>query len=79
MVMWADAAADPPRCPGSAALGTPVPSSTDGYPNGRGLCMICHRFVEITGAVLAEHRTFDPAETADEYERRREWFNANGF
>lgn len=77
MIMWVDAAADPPRCAGSAASAVPAPTMADGYPHGRGLCVLCHRFVEITGTVLADHDTFDPAESAAEYECRREWFNTN--
>ncbi|MEV8266208.1 hypothetical protein [Microbacterium sp. NPDC076911] len=79
MIMWVDAAADPPRCAGSAAPSVPASTMADGYPDGRGRCVLCHRFVEITGNVLAEHNTFDPAETTDAYNRRREWFNTNGF
>jgi hypothetical protein len=77
-IMWTDAAADPPRCPGSGTPASPARTAPDGYPHGRGLCERCLRFVEITDGCLGEHDTSDPDETAGEAARRREWFNSAG-
>lgn len=77
-IMWTDAAADPPRCPGSLTPAAPADPAPDGYPHGRALCARCLRFVEIEDGRLVEHDTSDPDEPAAEAARRREWFNAAG-
>lgn len=78
-IMWTDAAADLPRCPGSGAPASPAVRDGDGYPHGLALCGRCLRFVVLGGGNLAEHDTDDPSESADEATRRREWLNAHGW
>ena len=46
-IMWADAAADPAHCPGSGEPGTPAAPLADGFPDGRAMCPVCHRFVAL--------------------------------
>ena len=78
-IMWTDAGADDPRCPGS---GTPAVAATplaDGYPHGRALCPKCLRFVELRDGELVPHDTSDPAETDDEAAHRAEWLNTHGW
>ena len=78
--MWTDAAADPPRCPGTGEPGEPAAQLADGYPHGRALCARCQRFVPFYGAGrLAEHDTTDAHETDAEASSRREWFNLHGW
>lgn len=78
-IMWTDASADPPRCPGSGEAATPAAPLPDGFPHGRAVCRTCLRFVPLDDrGRLAEHDTTDPTETAEEVERRREWFNRAG-
>ncbi|MFE7845201.1 hypothetical protein ACFUTX_08420 [Microbacterium sp. NPDC057407] len=78
-IMWTDAAADPPRCPGSGAPGHAAAPLPDGFPHGRALCRRCLRFVPLdTAGNLVEHETSDPKESDIEAERRREWFNTAG-
>lgn len=78
-IMWTDAAADPPRCPGSGEPGEAAAPLPDGFPHGRALCRSCLRFVELDdGGDLVEHDTSDPDESDTEAERRREWFNSAG-
>ncbi|MDN3494753.1 hypothetical protein QL996_02330 [Planococcus sp. APC 4015] len=74
-IMWADAGADAPRCPGSGAPGRPAAD----WPGGEALCSTCLRFVDVRGGLLAEHDAFDPAETAEAAARRREWLNTHGW
>lgn len=76
--MWMDAAADPPRCPGSGTVAHAAPRAADGYPHGRGLCPVCLRFLLLEDGRLTEHETSDPDETEEEAARRREWFNTSG-
>ncbi|WES65112.1 hypothetical protein P0L94_03330 [Microbacter sp. GSS18] len=79
-IMWTDAGADPARCPGSGASGAPAAPLADGWPHGRALCGVCHRFVELdAGGAVTEHDTFDPGEPADADARRREWLNTFGW
>lgn len=78
--MWTDAAADPPRCPGSGEPGEPAARLPDGYPHGRAVCRRCQRFVALDEAGrLVEHDTTDALETDAEASRRREWFNLHGW
>jgi hypothetical protein len=77
-IMWTDASADPPRCPGSGQRAAPATPLPDGFPHGRGLCRECLRFIGIVDGALAVHDTADPDETADEAHHRREWFNRAG-
>jgi hypothetical protein len=79
-IMWADAAADPSRCAGSHAPGAPAAALADGWPDGRGLCPLCQRFVPLEPhGALTEHDTSDAAESDAEASRRREWFNTHGW
>jgi len=79
-IMWTDASADSPRCPGSGEPGRPAPLLPDGYPAGRALCPACLRFVTLDEAGrLLPHDTSDETETDAEAERRREWFNVHGW
>jgi hypothetical protein len=79
-IMWADAAADPAHCPGSGQPGTPAAPLSDGYPDGRGMCAVCHRFVALdTDTRLVPHDTTDERETDAETRRRQEWFNVHGW
>lgn len=77
--MWTDAAADPPRCPGSRQPGEPAASLADGWPHGRALCPVCHRFVPLDDGLLAPHDTSDEGETDAEASHRREWLNTHGW
>lgn len=79
-IMWTDAAADPPRCPGSDDPADPAPALPDGYPDGRALCAVCHRFIALDDAGRLEaHDTSDATETDAEASRRREWLNTHGW
>ncbi|MCP2636573.1 hypothetical protein K0817_008320 [Microbacterium sp. HD4P20] len=79
-IMWTDASADPPRCPGSGEPGEPAAQLPDGYPHGRALCAGCQQFVPLdTAGRLAEHEASDDAETDAEAGSRREWFNLHGW
>ena len=78
--MWADAAADPALCPGSGEPGTPAAPLADGFPDGRAMCAVCHRFVVLDAdARLVPHDTTDASETDAETRRRQEWFNVHGW
>lgn len=77
-IMWTDATADPARCSGSGTPGAPAARLPDGYPHGRALCGVCHRFVDVDEGVLAEHDTSDASANAAEEAQRREWFNTLG-
>ncbi|GAA0422936.1 hypothetical protein [Leifsonia naganoensis] len=79
-LLWSDASADAPRCPGSGEPGTPARELADGYPGGRALCDRCLRFIALDGTGrLVEHDTTDAAETDAEIASRREWFNTIGW
>jgi hypothetical protein len=79
-IMWTDAAADPARCPGSDQPGEPAARLEDGFPDGRALCPVCLRFVELDAdSRLTEHDTSDAGETDAETRRRRDWFNIHGW
>ena len=78
-IMWTDAAADPAGCPGSGRPGEPAAPLDDGWPHGRALCPVCHRFVPLAGGLLAEHTTSDEGEPDAEASRRREWLNTHGW
>lgn len=77
--MWTDAAADPSRCPGSGRPGEPAAPLDDGWPQGRALCPVCHRFLPLEAGLLAEHTTSDEGETDAEASHRREWLNTHGW
>jgi hypothetical protein len=77
-IMWADAAADLPRCSGSGAPGAPAATLPDGFPEGRALCPTCLRFVPLDEVGrLVQHDTSDPAENDSEIVQRRSWFNTH--
>ncbi len=79
-IMWTDASADAPRCAGSGESGEPAATMPDGYPDGRALCAVCLRFVELDAAGrLREHDTSAEAEPEGEARRRQEWFNVHGW
>jgi len=78
-IMWAEAAADPLRCDGTGLAGRSAATLPDGWPDGRALCPICHRFVALDDGVLAPHDTSDPGEPETEALRRRDWFNTIGW
>jgi len=79
-IMWTDAGADDPHCPGSGSPGEPAEPLADGWPHGRALCPVCHRFVSVTAeGKLAPHDTTDPDETDAEAARRQEWLNTHGW
>ena len=78
-IMWTDAAADPARCTGSGDPGEPAAVLADGWPHGRALCPVCHRFVPLEDGRLTSHETSDPHETDAETTRRREWLNTHGW
>ncbi len=78
--MWADAGADAAHCPGSGAPGSPAEPLADGFPDGRALCPVCQRFVELDDfSRLVDHDTFDGSETAADAGRRRDWLNTHGW
>lgn len=79
-IMWTDATADAPRCPGSGVAGEPADPLADGYPDGRALCPVCLRFIDLTGdGALQPHDTSDPDETDAEAAHRQEWLNTHGW
>ncbi|MFI8633291.1 hypothetical protein ACIGEP_11900 [Microbacterium sp. NPDC077663] len=78
-IMWTDAAADPARCAGSGEPGEPAAALSDGWPHGRALCLVCHRFIPLEDGVLAEHDTSDRDESDAETAHRREWLNTHGW
>ncbi|MFS0866188.1 hypothetical protein AB3M83_02485 [Microbacterium sp. 179-B 1A2 NHS] len=79
-IMWTDAGADAPHCPGSGEPGVPASLLPDGFPGGRALCPVCQRFISLADdGTLEPHETSDPTETDAEAERRREWFNTHGW
>jgi len=78
-IMWADAGADGPRCPGSGSPGAPAPVLEGGFPGGRALCRECLGFVEVAHGHLIEHDSSDPSETEAETRRRRQWLNEHGW
>ena len=78
--LWSDLQADPARCAGSREPGSAAPRLADGFPDGRALCDVCGRFVELDADGLrVEHDTTDPDESDAELLRRREWFNSHGW
>jgi hypothetical protein len=78
-IMWTDAGADEPRCPGSGTAAVAATPLADGYPHGRALCPVCVRFVALQSGVLVAHDTSDPTETDDEAARRAVWLNTHGW
>lgn len=79
-IMWTDAGADAAHCPGSGERGTAAALLADGFPDGRALCPVCHRFFALDGDDrLVPHDTSDDGETDAETRRRREWFNTHGW
>jgi len=78
--MWSDLQADAARCPGSGEPGVPAQTLPDGFPDGRALCDVCHRFIALDpGGRKVEHDTADPGESDAEVVHRREWFNTFGW
>ncbi len=78
--MWSDLTADPPRCDGSGAAGSPAATLPDGFPGGRALCPVCLRFVGLDAeGRLVEHDTSDASESELEAAQAREWFNTHGW
>ncbi|MET0297102.1 MAG: hypothetical protein ABW024_06845 [Microbacterium sp.] len=75
-IMWSDAGADAPRCPGSGGAAAPAAPLADGWPHGLALCPTCLRFVPLEDGLLVDHDTSDPA---DDLGRAREWFNTRGW
>lgn len=79
-IMWTDAGADAPRCPGSGAPGEPAVTLDDGFPGGRALCPRCLSFIDLDDdGILVEHETsiVDPGDP--DGQRHREWFNTHGW
>jgi len=78
-VMWTDAGADGPECPGSNALGVAASLLPSGFPRGRALCGACLGFVAIDeDDRLVRHDTWGAAAEAEAGERA-EWFNTFGW
>lgn len=77
-ILWTDAGADAPRCPGSGTPASPAAVLPSGFPGGRGLCPVCLRFVDLQGGRLIEHDTWDAASEREAPERAT-WFNAHGW
>ena len=46
-IMWTDAGADDPHCPGSGSPGTAAPTLANGFPGGRAVCPDCLGFVAL--------------------------------
>ncbi|MGP3534675.1 hypothetical protein ACTU3I_07760 [Microbacterium sp. RD1] len=78
-LMWSERGADPPRCPGSGAPGSPAEPLPDGFPGGRALCPVCDGFVPLRDGTLIEHDSWRGDATREEADRRREWFNTHGW
>lgn len=74
-IMWTDAGADDPRCPGSGNPASPAPD----WQGGEALCTACLRFVPLRDGRLVEHETSDPTESAETARLRREWLNTHGW
>ena len=78
-IMWTDAAADDPRCPGSGSLGRAVPTLASGFPGGRAVCPDCLGFVALDpDERLVAHDTWSAASDREAVERA-EWFNTYGW
>jgi hypothetical protein len=79
-IMWSDATADVPRCPGSGEPADPAARLTDGFPDGRALCPTCLRFIDLTDdGRLVSHDTSDPDESDAAASRRQDWLNTHGW
>jgi len=78
-IMWTDAGADDPRCPGSGSLGRAVPTLASGFPGGRAVCPDCLGFVALDpDERLVAHDTWSAASDHEAVERA-EWFNTYGW
>ena len=78
-LMWTDAGADAPQCPGSGSPGVAAPCLQNGFPDGRAVCPACLRFVGIGGdGRLVRHDTWSEAAEADAADRAG-WFNTFGW
>ena len=78
-IMWTDAAADDPRCPGCGSLGRAVPTLASGFPGGRAVCPDCLGFVALDpDERLVAHDTWSAASDHEAVERA-EWFNTYGW
>jgi hypothetical protein len=78
-IMWTDAGADAPRCPGSGMPGAAADSLENGYPDGRALCTMCLAIVTLdASARLVAHDTWSAASDAEAVDRR-DWFNTHGL
>lgn len=77
-IMWTDAGADAPRCPGSGSAGTPAPVLANGFPGGRALCPACLGFAAVDDGHLVEHDTWSAASDSEASERA-DWFNTFGW
>ncbi|HEX5727828.1 hypothetical protein [Microbacterium sp.] len=76
-LMWTDAGADGPECPGSGAPGVAASVLPSGFPDGRALCRVCLGFVAFdAGGRLVRH---DAGGGAAEAGERAEWFNSFGW
>lgn len=77
-IMWTDAGADPAHCPGSGSPAEPAEPLPNGFPHGRALCPVCHRFVALDDGALVDHDTWDPGDQQDAADAR-EWLNTHGW
>ncbi len=78
-IMWTDAGADDPRCPGSGSPGSAAPALANGFPGGRALCAECLEFVALDpDRRLVAHDTGGAASDHDAVERAA-WFNTHGW
>ena len=79
-ILWSEADADDPACPGAGRTAEPAPPLDDGYPDGRALCEACWGFVPLRrDGTLRAHDAWRGDRTRREAERRREWFNTHGW
>lgn len=78
-ILWTDAGADAPHCPGSGSAGAAAAVLASGFPHGQALCATCLGFVARDAAGrLVEHDTGGTASDSDAADRA-EWFNTNGW
>lgn len=77
-IMWTNAGADAPRCPGSRSPASVAPVLDSGFPDGRALCTTCLEFVALEDGRLIEHDTGSAASDVEATERA-DWFNAFGW
>jgi hypothetical protein len=78
-LLWQDADADAPACPGSGEPAAAAETLPDGFPHGRALCPVCLGFFALDGGLLVPHDRWTGQTTDADAADRREWFNTIGW